>query len=281
MKKIKKLFYGLKKNKIINFLNQIRIYLINRNSAIPTEELGVFNAIKDDLHVVFDVGAREDLSFYNLKNDCEYHLFEPNKKFVKSLKKQISLIKNHKIKINEFGLSDENRDKCVYYENSQSFIINPVLKVGFDFGRRCSLRKLDDYVKDNKIDGIDFLKIDAEGLDYRIILGGLDTIRNKVKYIQFEYWDGVHKFADILKDYFELYLMMEPGLLRIIKEKIYPIMMPEQRAIDYSKSIIKLDKRIMDLIDNKLVPMDFGGNILGIKKEDKNLNINKLIFDIL
>ena len=31
-----------------------------------------------DFKRVFDVGCRNDIDYYNIKNNCEYHLFEPN-----------------------------------------------------------------------------------------------------------------------------------------------------------------------------------------------------------
>jgi FkbM family methyltransferase len=182
------------------------------------EERWIFDALKDKMHIVFDVGVRNELSFYTMKNDCSYHLFEPNSDFTKMLKKQISAFKNPDITLNEYGLSDENRDDCVYYEKSQAFIINPYFKDGDkDTGRKFSLRTLDRYVNEHRIPHIDFLKIDAEGLDYKIIIGAKETIeKNKVSFIQFEYWDGVKKFVQVLNKNFNLYLIMEPRLLRAI-----------------------------------------------------------------
>lgn len=244
----------------------IRIIKPVGNPIIPADELKIFNLLKNDMSVVFDIGAREDLSFYNLKNNCSYHLFEPSAKAISSLKKQISLLKDHNIKLNEFGLSDKSEDSCIYYEDSQSFIINPLHR-GIDTGLRYSLKTLDNYVNENNIVRIDFLKIDAEGLDYRIILGGISTIKIKVSYIQFEYWDGVKKFIDILGDTFNFYLMMEPVLYEAITEDVFDSMTKNQKNKDYKKLIIPLDQDVVDLIDQTLIPLGYGGNILGVSKE--------------
>lgn len=253
---------------------------IRKNTEIPQEELRIFNILKDELEIVFDVGARDDLSFYKIKSDISYHLFEPNKEFIASLKKQKALLKNPDITINEFGLSDKKEDDCIYYENSQSFIINPFLNKDIDCGQRYSLRRLDDYVIEKNISKIDFLKIDAEGLDYKIILGGINTVKNKVSYIQFEYWDGVQKFVDLLGDTFNLYLMMEPILLKSIEEQFARRMSIEQKQKNYRKSIIPLDKPVIELIDEILSPRGYGGNIIGISKKLKNVNIEKLTFEV-
>ena len=39
-------------------------------TEIPQEELKIFEILKDDLSVVFDIWAREDLSFFNIKINC-------------------------------------------------------------------------------------------------------------------------------------------------------------------------------------------------------------------
>jgi FkbM family methyltransferase len=242
----------------------------------------IFDKIKDDVHIVFDVGIQNELSFYKIKNDCDYHLFEPNQKFIKLIKKQILNFTDHRIKLNEFGLSDTNQDDCVYYEESESFIINPAYKDGdTDTGMRYSLRLLDEYVKKNNIPTIDFLKIDTEGFDYKVILGGINTIReNKVSYIQFEFWGNVKKFIDVLSDNFDLYLMWEPRLMKFIEKEVAPTMSVEQKNINLGKSLIPISKELINLIDTKIIPRGAGGNIFGINKKNKNVSAVNLIFDI-
>jgi FkbM family methyltransferase len=249
------------------------------NPDIPVEELRIFNLLKEEMHVVFDVGAREDLLFYNIKKDCAYHLFEPSTKAIASLKKQIATLGNHNITLNEFGLSDKHEDDCVYYENSQSFVINPFHK-GIDTGTRYSLKRLDDYVTDKQITSIDFLKIDAEGMDYKIIRGGEHAVKTIVSYIQFEYWDGVQKFVAVLGDTFNLYLMIEPRLLEAITDDAREHMTESQKQKNYALSVIPLDDDVIDLIDRVLAPMGYGGNILGIKKTIDQSMVQKIMFGI-
>ncbi|MDB5188985.1 MAG: methyltransferase FkbM family [Candidatus Nomurabacteria bacterium] len=257
----------------------VRAVIRNGNPAIPAEELKVFDLLKADFKTVFDIGAREDLSFYELKKDCSYYLFEPHTAAIALLKQKIASLEKPDITLNEFGLSDENKDDCVYYEDSQSFAPNPFHK-NIDKGQRYSLRPLDGYVEQHGIMHIDFLKIDAEGFDYKIIKGGIYTITTKVDYIQFEYWDGVQKFVDMLSDVFQLYLMMEPQLLEAITEDLFDSLTESQKSKVYTLSVIPLDADLIDLIDRVLIPAGCGGNILGVNKNIPVSHIDAIVFPI-
>ncbi|MFA7315468.1 MAG: FkbM family methyltransferase [Candidatus Paceibacterota bacterium] len=250
-------------------------------TKIPQEELEVFKRIRDKLQVVFDVGAREDIDMYTIHPNCEYHLFEPNKKFFTLLKSKIAPLNNPRIKINNLGLSDVTEKECVYYQDSESFIKNRFFE-NIDRGERYDLEILDGYVKKHNISKIDFLKIDAEGMDYRVIQGGLDIIKNNTNFIQFEYWDGAAKFALLLGDTFDLYVMMEKGLLKAVHNEVKDEMTTSQKQKDYTQSLVPLDDDVILLIDTILAPKGFGGNIFGIKKTiEEKLSIKKEIaFDI-
>lgn len=255
-----------------------KILTFTKNPKIPDEELRLFELLKNDIYVVFDVGAREDLAFYKIRPDCSYHLFEPNTKFIRKLEQQLSKLPNDKIRLNKYGLGDTNQDGCVYYEDSQSFTVN-TFHEDIDTGKRFSIRRLDDYVIQNNISHIDFLKIDAEGYDYKIMLGGQNTISSKVSYIQFEYWDNVSNFLKIL-DQFSLFILNEPRFVEAIIEH-KNLMTTDQREIDFTKSLIPLNTSAVALIDNILAPRGCGGNIFGINKNLDVSNIyEKLLFNI-
>ncbi len=278
IKKIRNRLLRILPSDAITFIRKIKRLGMEHhgNPEIPKEELRIFTLLKDRLSVVFDVGAREDLVFYTIHPDCSYHLFEPNIRAIASLKKQMALFPKHDIILNEFGLSDKDEDNCVYYEESQSFVVNPNHK-GKDTGIRYSLRRLDEYVSSNNIEKIDFLKIDAEGFDYKIILGGIETVRTKVSFLQFEYWDGVKKFKEILDTTFDLYLIMEQGLLETIRDE-ERLLTADQKQKNYRTSLIPLDDGVVDLIDRVFVPIGWNGNILCIKKG--TAGTERLIFDI-
>lgn len=204
------------------------------------EELEVFNSL-EDIRVVFDVGARNDTEFLRLKPDIEIHYFEPHEEFAEQLYGGI---------VNNFGLYDQEGEG-VYYPETQSFFNIPPSRKGIVY----PLKTLDSYAKD--IPQIDFLKIDAEGMDYKILQGGKETLK-KVRYLQFEYWSGVKKFTYLLED-FDLYLILEKELKKAIRDNI-------TRNDKYNQLMIPLDQETIELIDEKLIPLGAGGNIFGKRK---------------
>jgi FkbM family methyltransferase len=197
-------------------------------TPIPREELEVFRSLKD-IKVVIDVGPRTDMDMYNLRPDLEYHLFEAHTPFFDELpdapnvnKYNVALSDKTEVRLYDIGTQSFNNSRTGPY------IEYPT-------------KRLDDFnIK------ADFIKIDAEGLDYSILLGAPETIKH-AKYIQFEYWDGVKKFVDLLQG-FEFYLMMEPELRKVssIKETLTPLN--------------------VDFVDNFLIKQGAGGNILAIRK---------------
>ncbi len=231
------------------------------------EELDIFAKLSWNFKTVFDVGSRDDIDYFKIKNDCEYHLFEPNTEAIASIKRKISNLGEHNIILNEFGLSDADKDNCVYYKNVQSFIPHWSL-ASFDTGERFSLRKMDDYVENHGISFIDFLKIDVEGMDYQVILGGINTIKrnNKVSFIQLECSGGSRQYIELL-DNFDFYLIMDPSLLKVINTL-------NRTGIDFNKQLIKMDEDVIIFLDKTMAETGAAACILGV---NKNIDFSLII----
>lgn len=161
-------------------------------------ETRFFNGIKDKIDVIFDVGCREDTEFTNFEG--EVHYFDPVSKFIENLKGQKNM--NKTSYFNNFGLGNENKE-LYYYPTYQSF---------YDRMNSChitddpnkillSIRKAEDYIREKDIKGIDFLKIDTEGYELKVLQGFGDFLRH-VKIIQFEYggtfMDNQTKLIDVI-----------------------------------------------------------------------------------
>lgn len=157
------------------------------HTAIPKDELKVFESLKN-VRVVFDVGARDDVDYLIIKPNIKLHAFEPYPLFFEQLKTQIGDRNN--IYLNNYGLGDVEGE-FGYAIGNQSFTSGADMAL--------PVKTLDWYIRENKIKKIDFLKIDVEGFDYKVLLGGQKAIKI-CRYIQYEGLMG-GEFAKLLKDF--------------------------------------------------------------------------------
>lgn len=161
-------------------------------TKIPVEELELFNSLPD-IKVVFDVGARTDVDYLELKPDIVLHAFEPNPEFFLRLAEKVGTRPN--TYLNNWGLSDSDGN-LPYNYGRQGFLGGEEKSI--THGEiTLLLRTLDAYVAERGIQNIDFLKIDTEGYDFRVLLGALNTIP-KCRYIQYEHWNDLKRFHVLL-----------------------------------------------------------------------------------
>lgn len=154
---------------------------------INPEEILFYEFIKDSCKVVFDVGCREDIDYVTLSEGKHFHMFEPNPVFFnKMVEKLIDNDYKNIVGVNMFGLSNHTGDGK-YYEDAQSFFKR---EIGFQSKSTAisyKLKSFSDYVFENRVDHIDFLKIDTEGGEPDILMYNQSYICNSVTFIQFEY----------------------------------------------------------------------------------------------
>ena len=158
-----------------------------------------FRDIADSINIIFDVGSRYDSEFTNFKG--EVHYFDPVNEHIEKLK---TVSNNNKVSyFNVFGLGNENSE-LFYYPRYQSFYdrINSCYISDGANKIILKIRKASDYIVENNIKNIDFLKIDTEGYELNVLLGFGDFLKN-VKIIQFEYGgaflDNNTKLIDVIK----------------------------------------------------------------------------------
>jgi FkbM family methyltransferase len=139
--------------------------------------------IKEKINVIFDVGSRSDSEFVNFHG--EVHYFDPVNEFIVDLKNKKNL--NKIAYFNNFGLGDEDKTSY-YYPKYQSFYdrINSCHFSDDSNKILLDIKKGYDYVINNNIQNIDFLKIDTEGYELNVLKGFGDFLKN-IKIIQFEY----------------------------------------------------------------------------------------------
>jgi len=159
----------------------------------------LYTNIKDKIDVIFDVGCRTDSEFTSFEG--EVHYFDPVTAFIDNLSKQPN--KNRKAYLNTFGLGSENKTSF-YYPRFQSFYDRVAsCSVSDDCNKiELTVKKGKDYMMENDIRGVDFLKIDTEGYELNVLHGFEDYLQN-VKIVQFEYGgtflDNNTKMIDVIQ----------------------------------------------------------------------------------
>ena len=207
--------------------------------------------IDKNINIFIDVGAHqgdtisEFLEIFSIK---KVYAFEPSKENFIKLKKKVAELEKSKlveIKISPFGLGDKNdilplneiTDGVSNTFNSLNINSRYFKKKKFIttlFGIKKFIKnkvptkviRLKDFIEQEKIDKIDFMKIDTEGFEFNILLG-LEKDISKVRFILFEHhYDNMiiknYKFKDIHK------LLNNNGFKKIFKTK-----MPFRKSFDY------------------------------------------------
>jgi FkbM family methyltransferase len=158
-----------------------------------------FMNIKNNIDLIFDVGCRSDSEFIHFTG--EVHYFDPMNEFIEQLKTQPNLNRNSFF--NNFGLGNEN-SQLYYYPRYQSFYDRITSCHFSDDSNKIllNIKKGKDYITNNNITKIDFLKIDTEGFELNVLQGFGDFLEN-IKIIQFEYGgtflDSKKKLIDVIE----------------------------------------------------------------------------------
>jgi FkbM family methyltransferase len=157
--------------------------------------------------VVFDVGANKGewcRLVSTLCPSCMIHAFEIVPATYEELTRNTRDLQN--VIANNIGLSSE--EGAVSISLGRDTATATACKIeGMQFHEeyydrqiQCKTRKASDYLIEKAIESIDFVKIDVEGMDLKVVRGLGDQIRN-VRVVQFEY--GVFNIAshDLLSDF--------------------------------------------------------------------------------
>lgn len=156
---------------------------------------------------VFEIGANygQDADFlrnmFGLKNSDVY-VFEPHPEIVGEAKKYFSF------NCYPFAVSDKNEKITFHAINLKSANsgISSLMKHKFNndndyFDIDVEAMRMDSFITINKIDEIDFLKVDVEGAAYEVLIGfGKELYRVKAIQIETEYlpvWSGQKTWDDI------------------------------------------------------------------------------------
>jgi FkbM family methyltransferase len=238
------------------FTNLLRFSLDGMNYGHVTDltESGELNAIKvvkkyfnSRKHIsIFDVGG--NLGDYSralaqcFGSKATIYAFEP------SAKTFDQFIENTKdidtIKANNIGFSDREEKSSLYLDHDLSTLASVYPRNLTHHEKTISqveevrLTTIDRFCEENKIDQIDFLKLDIEGHELRALNGAHRMIENdKINFIQFEFGGCNIDSRTFFQDFY--YLLIEKyRLFRIVKNGLIEIEKYEEineifRAINY------------------------------------------------
>jgi len=131
--------------------------------------------------IIIDAGANVGLfSFFALMLGAKIvYTFEPVKETYNVLKNDIKInkLENKVIPINK-ALGDKNETKTISFTDAGD--VEASLKEGRKRGTQeevITIIKLDEFVKENRIKRVDFIKIDTEGYEENVLLGAKETIK--------------------------------------------------------------------------------------------------------
>jgi|694.fasta_scaffold06329_19 FkbM family methyltransferase len=178
--------------RIFQFIDGAIVYLFSNNFDLKKFLIKNFSPISKKI-IFFDVGSNlgKDISFIKslyIKNNI--HAFEPNFKSFTFLKKNFD-----NIILNNLAVDNISDKKIIFYETLISS--NSSLKKNFidnrDYFSRITKKypiktiSIDNYCKKNKINHIDFLKIDTQGNEYEVLESAKKYLKKrKIKLIKIE-----------------------------------------------------------------------------------------------
>ena len=184
----------------------------NRNHDIYSNgEITVLKKIaRTNPKLIIDAGANVgDYSILanQIMPACKIYAFEPVEATFQYLLSNIKDLQNV-VPIKK-GLFKENCELAInlFASNEHSSIYDiEGLPIGSDQQQKIELVRGDDFIKDNQIDSIDFLKLDVEGAEYDALLGFKNTIKHgAIKAVQFEYGYINISTKKLLVDYYNFF----------------------------------------------------------------------------
>lgn len=174
---------------------------------------------------VVDIGAHIGVfSIFASRNAQKVYAFEPVLENFELLKSNIEInnLENIIVPINK-AVSGKTEEREIFFDNDNFGGHSFYSSLKRSGEKKVSAVSLEDFIKENKIEKIDFLKIDCEGAEYDILFNCPVEILQRIEKISMEYHNiDKNRNAVLLKNF------LEEKRFRVIlsfgnEEKIYAI----------------------------------------------------------
>lgn len=196
--------------------------------------------IKPDM-VVFEVGANigaHTFSIARMLRSGKLFSFEPTAYAFERLKKNFGLNDFRNIVIEKLALSDVAENRMILPASSPETMS---FKASWDVSGKTKNRReemilfetLDHYVQKQHLQRVDFIKIDTDGYELKVLKGGRDTIKRfkpilliETGYLSERMGDSLDAFLQLMRDFryaiyskYNLSRISEKELMRVCKER--------------------------------------------------------------
>lgn len=179
--------------------------------------------------LIFDIGGNvgnySNAMLDCFKAECKILAFEPSPSTFKIFSKNVN---SKYVTAHNFGFSDSEGKLLLYSDGEGSGLASVYQRsttVSMDRQEEISLTTIDTFCRQENIDRINFMKIDVEGHELKVLQGAKGMLENKaIDLIQFEFGGCnvdsrtyFHDFWELLHHDFDLYRVLKDGLQPILQ----------------------------------------------------------------
>jgi FkbM family methyltransferase len=197
-------------------------YLAAHQGVFEPETVALLAAVADGANIAMDVGANVGCTALALSGIArEVHAFEASPSTHHWLAMNTKVAGN--VTTHCIGLGDKHTfNEITFAEDNRSggFVSNGIKATPGHVTERIEIRRMDDVVKHYKLAPVDFMKIDVEGFELRVLVGAKKTLKRFQPNVMLEmnHWclNALHRitipdFIDALCKTFPIVLVVDNG----------------------------------------------------------------------
>ncbi|MCK9581413.1 MAG: FkbM family methyltransferase [Methanoregula sp.] len=225
---IRKTIQKISKNRLVYRLAKRVTFDHRGENNADIDSNGELLFLKKNINIFssfFDVGANigEWTNFVlKLKPSAKIFSFEPADD---SFNKINQNVKSENVQLVKMALGNKNEmvEFNIYGDYSTLNSVNSRIGVGLTVLKKqtVEMKKLDDFCLENNVNSIDFLKIDVEGNELKVLEGARGMLSNhKISVVQFEYGGTYIGSGALLKDVFDFFAGMPYTIYKMLPDML-------------------------------------------------------------